>query len=79
MPEREPIVDENRMPPGKAIAVDECSASDTAARKADAAEPGMCKAAAHSSEAMSTETMAAKPMPTKAPMAATPAVATAAR
>jgi hypothetical protein len=79
MPEREPIVDENSMPPGKAIAVDERRASNTATRKADMAdaaarEAGMRKAAAHSSKAVSTKTMAAETMPAEAPMSTTAAV-----
>ena len=84
MPERKPIVDENRMPPGKTIAVDERGAADTPVREADAAEAaareaGMGKAAArkataHSTEAVSTKTVAAETMPTKAPMATTAAV-----
>jgi hypothetical protein len=71
MPEREPIVEEGRMPPGKAIAVKERSASDTTTRKADwaegaAREPGMRKAAAHTAKAMSGKSMSGKSMATKA-------------
>jgi hypothetical protein len=84
MPEREPIVEEHRMPPGKAIAVEERSASDPTTRKADwaeaaAREPGMRKAAAHSTKAMSGKSMASKTMATKTVSAKSPmAAATAA-
>jgi hypothetical protein len=84
MSEREPVVEEHRMPPGKAIAVHERCASDAAARKADATEAGVRetgtrKTAAHSAkavsaEAMSTKTMSTKTMAAKSSMAATTAV-----
>jgi len=74
MPERKPVMEEDRMPADKAIAVDKRSASDTPACKPDAAEAGVGKSAAHSAKAVSTKTMAAKTMPTKAPMATTAAV-----
>jgi len=69
MSEREPIVEESRMP-GKAIAVEERRASDAATRKADGAEaaarePGMRKAAADSAKAMSTKAVSTKAVSTK--------------
>ena len=90
MSEREPIVEEGRMP-GKAIAVEERRASDAATRKADGAEaaarkPGMRKATAHSAKAVSgkavstksTKAMSAETMATKTMSAKASMTATAA-
>ena len=62
MPERKPIVEEDGMPPGEAIAVEERTASDTPTREA----------ATHSAKAMPTKTVStSKTMSTKSSVAAT--------
>ncbi len=65
MPDREPIVEEDRMPKPEPVAMDECRTSDTAPCKPCVCEGGMTKttrpgkAAVHSTKAAVHSTKAA--------------------